>query len=180
MRLRVQDVDFAYAQLMVRMAKGKKDRAVPLPARLRPALEAHLGKARRLHERDLAGGFGSVYLPDALARKLPGAGCDWRWHYVFPASRLAADPRTGEVRRHHAHQSLIGKALREAARRADIDKRVTAHTLHHSFATDLLEAGKDVRTVQELLGHADVATTVIYPHVLHKGGLAATSPLDSL
>jgi integron integrase len=179
-RLRVQDIDFGFSQITVRNGKGGKDRVVPLPARLAAALKDHLAEVRRLHEADLREGFGEVYLPPALARKYRGAARDWRWQYVFPAARLAVDVRSGVLRRHHIHQTGLQRAIREAARAAGIDKRVTSHTLRHSFATHLLQAGRDIRVIQELLGHADVATTMIYTHVLQKGGLGVQSPLDVL
>ena len=179
-RLRVQDLDFGFSQITVRSGKGDKDRVVPLPAKLVPDLQAHLADVRRLHEADLLEGFGEVYLPPALARKYRGAARDWRWQYAFPAARLAVDPRSSVLRRHHVHQTGLQKAIRDAARAAGIDKRVTSHTLRHSFATHLLQSGRDIRVIQELLGRADVATTMIYTHVLHKGGLGVQSPLDTL
>jgi len=179
-RLRVQDLDFGYAQITVRQGKGGKDRVVPLPTRLTDALREHLGRVRELHEADLRAGCGEVYLPDALARKFPRAGKDWRWQYLFPSGRLSTDPRSGEVRRHHLHENALQKAVNQAARQADIMKRVGTHTLRHSFATHLLMAGYDIRTVQELLGHSDVSTTMIYTHVLNRGGKGVLSPLDAL
>ncbi|WP_280818886.1 integron integrase [Thiorhodococcus minor] len=179
-RLRVQDVDFGYGQILVRNAKGNKDRVVPLPERAQGTLSAHLARVREQHESDLADGYGEVYLPDALARKYPNAAKDWRWQYVFPSGRLARDPRSGAVRRHHLHESALQKAVNRAAREAGITKRVGTHTLRHSFATHVLQAGYDIRTVQELLGHADVSTTMIYTHVLNRGGKGVQSPLDAL
>lgn len=179
-RLRVQDIDFAYRQLTVRCGKGGKDRVVPLPDRLVGALQNQLDKVGETHASDVAKGFGEVYLPPALARKLGAAATDWRWQYVFPAMRLSVDPASGKTRRHHVHETGLQRAIREAARAAGIDKRVTSHTLRHSFATHLLQGGRDIRVIQELLGHADVATTMIYTHVLHKGGLGVQSPLDVL
>ena len=179
-RLRVQDVDFGFSQVTVRNGKGGKDRVVPLPAKLVPGLREHLAAVRRLHESDLRDGYGAVHLPPALARKVGDAARDWRWQYVFPAARLAPDYSSGVLRRHHVHQTGLQKAIRNAARTARIDKRVTSHTLRHSFATHLLQSGRDLRVIQELLGHADVATTMIYTHVLHKGGLGVQSPLDVL
>lgn len=161
-RLRVQDVDFAYKCIMVRAGKGGKDREVPLPGVLLDALRKQLEHVRQLHETDLAAGFGSVYLPGALARKYPSAEKELRWQYLFPSGSLARDPRSGVMRRHHIHQSLVQKAVRKAAAQAGMTKRVTSHTMRHSFATHLLQSGVDIRTVQELLGHADVATTMIY------------------
>lgn len=177
-RLRVQDVDFAYRQIVVRHGKGGKDRVVPLPQRLAAPLRSQREATRKVHEQDLAEGYGEVYLPSALARKLPSAPTTFGWQYLFPASRLASDPRSGKVRRHHIHESGLQKAIRKAALTAGIDKRVTSHTLRHCFATHVLEDGYDIRTVQELLGHADVTTTMIYTHVLNRGGRGVRSPLD--
>jgi integron integrase len=179
-RLRVQDVDFDYRQINVRMGKGGKDRPVPLPARYEARLRAQLEAVRRLHEQDLAAGYGGVYLPESLARKYPNAAKDVGWQYLFPASRLAVDPRGGAIRRHHLHESVLQKAVKRAAARADITKRVSCHTFRHCFATHLLESGHDIRTVQELLGHADVETTAIYTHVLQRGGRGVGSPADLL
>jgi integron integrase len=179
-RLRVQDIDFDYKQVVVRQGKGNKDRAVPLPEKLIPTLRTHLLQTRSLHQDDLKAGYGEVFLPPALARKLGNAAKDWRWQYVFPASRIAADPGSGKLRRHHIHETGLQKAIRNSARTVGINKRVTSHTLRHSFATHLLESGKDIRLIQELLGHADVTTTMIYTHVIQKGGLAVPSPFDAL
>jgi integron integrase len=179
-RLRVQDVDFDYRQIVVRHGKGGKDRVVPLPEALTERLQAQKEETRRIHEKDLAEGYGEVYLPTALARKYPKAPREFGWQYLFPASRVAADPRSGKVRRHHIHETGLQRAIREAARNVGIEKRVTSHTLRHSFATHLLEAGKDIRTIQALLGHADVNTTMIYTHVINRGGLGVSSPLDAL
>ncbi|MDT8388012.1 MAG: integron integrase [Thiogranum sp.] len=179
-RLRVQDVDFAFRQITVREGKGDKDRVVPLPQKLVPELSRYLEQVRRLHEGDLAAGYGEVLLPASLARKLGTAAKSWTWQYVFPATRLATDYRTRTVRRHHVHQSSLQKSIRQAALKGGIHKRVTSHTLRHSFATHLLESGKDIRVVQEILGHADVSTTMIYTHVLNRGGLAVSSPFDAL
>jgi len=177
-RLRVQDVDFDYHQIVVRDAKGNKDRVVPLPQRFVPALREQLAEARRLHDKDRELGYGEVYLPDALARKWPNAAREWGWQYVFPSSRLSVDPRSGRQRRHHIHENVLQKAVKRAARETGITKRVNCHSLRHSFASHLLEAGYDIRTVQELLGHADVSTTMIYTHVLNKPGLSVQSPAD--
>lgn len=178
LRLRVKDLDFEQCQLMVRQGKGGKDRATLLPARLHEPLRAHLEHVRSIHEQDLREGFGEVWLPDALARKLPSASREWIWQYVFPASRRSVDPRSGRIMRHHQDESGLQKAVRRAAQQAGIQKRVTCHAFRHSFATHLLEAGYDIRTVQELLGHKDVQTTMIYTHVLLRGPGAVRSPLD--
>jgi integron integrase len=179
-RLRVKDVDFDQHQIVVRDGKGHKDRITVLPESLIRPLQLHLALARHLHQEDLAGGFGDVFLPDALERKYPGAAREWIWQYVFPSRRISRDPRSGRLRRHHASRSALQKAVRAAAERAHIDKHVSCHTLRHSFATHLLESGYDIRTVQDLLGHKDVKTTMIYTHVLNRGGLAVRSPLDSV
>jgi len=177
-RLRVKDLDFAQHQIIVRDGKGEKDRVTVLPDSLITPLQEHLQRVKLIHQRDLAKGYGSVYLPYALARKYPNADREWIWQYVFPATTLSKDPRTGIMRRHHVSESSVQKAIRKAARLAGINKRVTPHTLRHSFATHLLEAGYDIRTVQELLGHKDVRTTMIYTHVLNRGPMAVRSPLD--
>lgn len=178
LRLRIKDVDFSQQQIVVRDGKGMQDRVTLLPQRVVPALTAHLVEVRRQHQRDLARGYGSVYLPFALARKYPNAARDWAWQYVFPAATLARDPRSGELRRHHAHERGLQQAVQHAAHQSGIPKRITCHTFRHSFATHLLQHGYDIRTVQELLGHKDVKTTMIYTHVLNRGGLAVRSPLD--
>jgi integron integrase len=179
-RLRVKDLDLARLEILVRDGKGEKDRVTMLPRSLVRPLQDHLRYVRRLHERDIAAGFGRVYLPYALERKYPNASREWSWQYVFPASRRSIDPRSGLERRHHIAESSLQKAVRLAAQRAGIPKPVGGHTFRHSFATHLLEAGYDIRTVQELLGHKDVKTTMIYTHVLNRGGLAVRSPLDGI
>jgi integron integrase len=178
--LRVLDLDFDYRHIFVREGKGKKDRSVPMPQVLVPALRKQISLVEQIHDKDLAGGFGPVFLPDAPARKYPNAERELRWQYLFPACRIAQDPHTGVARRHHIHQSVIQKSIRKAAIQAGILKRVTSHTLRHSFATHLLESGSDIRTVQELPGHADVSTRQIYTHVIGKGGQGTKSPLDRL
>ncbi|MGA9351364.1 MAG: integron integrase [Anaerolineae bacterium] len=177
-RLRVKDLDFAQRAIVIRDAKGDQDRVTMLPESLIAPLQEHLLRVKRLHEEDLAKGYGAVYLPYALERKYPSADREWTWQYVFPAQRLSVDPRSGVVRRHHVDESGLQKAVREAARLAGIPKPVSPHTFRHSFATHLLENGYDIRTVQKLLGHKDVKTTMIYTHVLQRGGLAVRSPLD--
>ncbi len=179
-RLRVQDVDFEYRQIVIRDGKGQKDRVVPLPERLIEPIKTHLTAVRKTHQDDLKMGNGEVYLPNALSRKYPSAAKEWGWQYVFPSARLSVDPRSGKVRRHHIHENGLQKAVKKAATQAGITKRVNCHALRHSFATHLLENGYDIRTVQELLGHADVSTTMIYTHVLNRGGQGVRSPLDSI
>ena len=180
LRLRVKDVDFARGEILVRDGKGAKDRVTMLPARLAGALRLHLARVRALWQQDRAAGVGSVYLPYALDRKYPGAGREWGWQFVFPSRRLAVDPRGGALRRHHVQDQAFQRAMRQAVVDADLVKPATPHTLRHSFATHLLESGYDIRTVQELLGHADVSTTMIYTHVLNRGGRGVISPIDRL
>jgi len=177
-RLRVCDVDFEYRQIVVRNGKGNKDRVVPLPEKLVIPMQQQLDKVRTLHEEDLQAGFGEVYLPHALARKYTKAAKELRWQYLFPSVRLSADPRTGKVMRHHIHENNLQKSIKKSADRNNMPKKVNCHALRHSFATHLLETGYDIRTVQELLGHADVSTTMIYTHVLNRGGRGVKSPLD--
>jgi integron integrase len=179
LRLRVKDVDFAQGQLIIRDAKGNKDRLTVLPQSLTAQLQAHLVQVKQTFQDDLALGYGAVYLPFALERKYPNAKREWKWQYLFPAKQRSIDPRSKEVRRHHLDDGVLQRSLKQATRSAKIDKSVSCHTLRHSFATHLLQNGYDIRTVQELLGHKDVKTTMIYTHVLNKGGLGVRSPLDA-
>jgi integron integrase len=177
-RLRVKDIDFAQHQIMVRDGKGQKDRVTMLPERFAAPLQEHLVRVKALYEQDLVQGTAGVYIWPALERKYPNAGKEWIWQYVFPAKSLSVDPRSGKVRRHHINENLVQKAVKEAATLAAINKKVSCHTFRHSFATHLLEARYDIRTVQELLGHANVVTTMIYTHVLNRPGLSVKSPAD--
>ncbi len=177
-RLRVKDVDFGYGQVTVRDGKGMRERVTMLPERLRQPLKVHLEDVRQVHERDLKNGWGRVYLPFALRRKYPNAERAWTWQYLFPAAKLSVDPRSGEQRRHHLGEKNLQNAVKAAIEQARVPKAASCHTFRHSFATHLLENGQDIRTVQELLGHKDVSTTMIYTHVLNRPGLSVRSPLD--
>ncbi len=178
LRLRVKDLDFGYMEVTVRDGKGEKDRRTVLPAPLAEPLRQHLERVRLLHEQDLREGRGEVYLPYALDRKYPHAAGEWAWQYAFPSNKLSVDPRSGVTRRHHASADSVQREVKRAIRLAGITKRGGCHTLRHSFATHLLEDGYDLRTIQELLGHADVRTTQIYTHILNKGGRGVRSPLE--
>jgi len=180
LRLRVHDIDYDLKQITVRSGKGNKDRVTPFPVSLTPLLQSHLTRVKSIHEKDMAEGYGAVYLPYALEPKYPDAAREWQWQYVFPSSNLSRDPRSGHTRRHHMDPSVINKAIKGAAKRAGIQKRISSHTFRHSFATHLLERGTDIRTIQTLLGHSDLSTTMIYTHVLGRGAHGVTSPLDDL
>ena len=179
-KLRVQNIDFGFKQVTVRDDKGMKNRVTPFPDNLESLLRNHLERVKMIHEKDLAQGYGSVYLPNALARKYPKAEREWNWQYVFPGRGLSKDPRSGIIRRHHLDQSAINRAIKQAVRQTEITKKVSAHTFRHSFATHLLQRGTDIRTIQSLLGHKDLETTMIYNHVLKQGGEGVVSPLDDL
>jgi integron integrase len=180
LRLRVKDIEFGNNRILVRDTKGHRDRVVPFPAVVRAALPTWLSRVRGLHLADLNEGRGDVYLPDAIARKYPGCERDWGWQYVFPGEQLSLDPRSKVLRRHHLHETVVQRAVRQAALDSRISRRVSCHTFRHSFATHLLEEGYDIRTIQELLGHSDVKTTMIYTHVLNRGGRGVRSPADLL
>jgi integron integrase len=180
LRMRVQDVDFSANQITIRDGKGAKDRLTMLPQGIKEPLKEHLKDVQRIHQQDSKEGWGRVFLPDALARKYPNAPAEWSWQWVFPQENRWMNPKTGEQGRHHVDESIVQKAIKAAVRRAGITKHATCHTFRHSFATHLLEDGYDIRTVQELLGHEDVKTTMIYTHVLNRGGKGVRSPMDSL
>ena len=180
LRLRVHDIDYDLKQITVRSGKGNKDRVTPFPVSVAPLLQSHLTRVKAIHEKDITDGYGAVYLPYALERKYPNAAKEWQWQYVFPSGSLSRDPISGLTRRHHIDPSVINKAIKAAAKRAGIQKRISSHTFRHSFATHLLERGTDIRTIQKLLGHSDLSTTMIYTHVLGRGAHGVKSPLDDL
>jgi integron integrase len=179
LRLRIKDLDFRKLQISIREGKGKKDRVTMLPEKLVSELQQHLKKVKSLHDKDLNEGYGKVDLPNALAKKYPNANSSWDWQYVFPSRQRSIDPRSGQIFRHHLHESVLNKAVKKAVQEAQIFRNIHIHTFRHSFATNLLKQGYDIRTVQELLGHSNVETTMIYTHVLNRGGLVVKSPLDA-
>ncbi len=179
-RLRVKDIDYKMKQLTVRSGKGAKDRVTTFPQTIISLLENHLAKVKILHHQDLAKGYGEVYLPYALERKYPHAAKEWGWQYVFPSRQLSTDPRSAKIRRHHVDPSVVNKAVKASAKKIELKKQISAHTFRHSFATHLLERGTDIRTIQALLGHKDVSTTMVYTHILQQGGHGVPSPLDDL
>ena len=180
LRLRVQDIDFSRSEILVRDGKGAKDRITMLPESLKTALQDHLRNVKVIHEHDLGDGWGRVQTPAALDRKYPNAPCEWRWQWVFPQENRWKNTKSGQEGRHHVHETILHRALKEAVRKAGLVKRIGCHTFRHSFATHLLEAGHDIRTIQELLGHKDVSTTMVYAHVLNRGGRGVRSPVDGL
>jgi len=180
LRLRIKDIEFARREILIRDGKGFKDRVTMLPATLVVPLQEHLKRVKALHRQDLEAGYGAVYLPDALERKYPGAARDWGWQYAFPSAKFSVDPRTQVTRRHHVQDQAVQRAVKQAARDAGLAKPATPHTLRHTVATHLLDRGYDIRTVQELLGHSDVSTTMIYTHVLNRGGRGVVSPIDRM
>lgn len=176
--LRIKDIDFGYSQITIRNSKGEKDRITILPRKIVEPLKNHISKVKEIHKKDLKNGYGSVYLPYALERKYPNAKYKWGWQYVFPATKISTDPRSGARRRHHLYRTVIQKAVKQAIRDSGITKHASCHTFRHSFATHLLESGYDIRTIQELLGHKNVETTMIYTHVINQGGKGVRSPAD--